>query len=70
MDKFDEGFWYGRLHGQASPAEADAYLRRMHGIGVTLTSSDIDLFCNGSEDGARGDHWRLARVANCDDGAG
>jgi len=54
---FYAGFRYGRETGLASPREADAALQ----AGRLSTDGEmVEVFCNGADDGARGDYWRLA----------
>lgn len=52
MTAFEMGWESGRKHGPASPREAETALRP---YGLT----DTDAFCNGSDDGASGERFRL-----------
>lgn len=54
---FTAGYYYGAKHKRpASPAEADGALRA---AGLAATEGCVACYCNGSDDGAIGDTWRL-----------
>jgi len=58
---FKAGFRHGRDCGIVSPREAGDELRK---LGFTpIDGSMIDVFCNGADDGARGDTFRY--LASC-----
>lgn len=54
---FRLGFEYGTILGEASPREAEAWLLR--DLKRMPSDSEIEAFCNGSDDGRRGDRFRL-----------
>lgn len=55
---FRLGWDYGAAHGPASPREAETELRAALGV-PTVAEDAISAFCNGSDDGAAGDRFRL-----------
>jgi hypothetical protein len=53
---FRLGFDYGRVGVTASPRFA---IVALEGACIPSTSETVDLFCNGNDDGARNDRFRL-----------
>ena len=55
LNAFTAGYRHGRDVGLVSPREAQAILE---GLGRPTSAASVDCFCNGAEDGARGDSFR------------
>ena len=55
INAFTAGFRHGQDRGLTSPREAEMILR---GFGRPTSDATVTCFCNGAEDGARGDRWR------------
>ena len=55
LNAFRAGFRHGTDLGIVSASEAETLLR---GFGRPTSSASVACFCNGAEDGARGDRWR------------
>ena len=55
LNAFRAGFRHGADRGLVSAREADAILRS---LGRSPSCDAVELFCNGAEDGARGDRFR------------
>ena len=59
---FAAGYAHGESRGICSPGEAEIALRELgllEGIDPNMIYSEITAFCNGADDGAIGDRWRL-----------
>lgn len=55
INAFRAGFRHGRDVGSVSPREAEAEMRK---LGMLVAGETVTCFCNGSDDGARGDQFR------------
>jgi hypothetical protein len=55
INAFRAGYRHGANVGRVSPREAESEMRR---FGMPINSSAVECFCNGAEDGARGDTFR------------
>ena len=53
---FRIGFSWGAVNGLQSPSDADRVLRERN---LPTDDEHVTLFCNGAEDGVRGDNFRL-----------
>lgn len=63
---FNMGWRHGRDVGATSPREAEAELLRLivhTSLGEAVTSSMVDCFCAGNDDGVRGDTTRYIAFA-------
>jgi len=56
---FKAGYARGKDCGPCSPRGAEIQL---DALGIPATHTNANLFCNGTDDGAAGDPFRLARV--------
>jgi hypothetical protein len=57
INAFRAGFRFGVDHGIVSPKEAEVILRDMN-PNTPISSSVLDCFCNGAEDGRKNDQFR------------
>jgi len=57
LGAFRAGYRHGADIGPASPKEADTALRALPTT-IPCCAETVELFCNGSEDGSRGDSYR------------
>jgi hypothetical protein len=55
INAFTAGFRHGCDVGRVSAREAETILRAW---GRPITDGVVTCFCNGAEDGVRGDRWR------------
>jgi len=62
LNAFRAGFRHGADRGIVSPREAETILRS---FGRPTSSGSVDCFCNGAEDGAKGDRFRYLLSFMC-----
>ena len=64
INAFRAGYRHGADYGIVSPKEAETVMRQL-GWTTPITSELTDLFCNGVDDGARGDKFRYLLSFAC-----